>query len=157
MSYSTIDPHHDPYRSPYRSPRWSSRRSRQQAQRRRSQIVSEIKTEIVQFGVAIVEGDVSLRGAERGVHYTVGLTRHEGHPEIVIVEECCECARDLLTAVADVVRGGTNLGHGWGVTIDEVDYTLVDVEAPQVLLTAQEIYAGPGEIVPALELIPVSP
>lgn len=150
MSYRSADP--------FRGPNLRRRNVRSRArQQRPSQILREITTEIVEQGVAIVEGDVYLHGAERAVHYTVGLTRHEGHPEIVIVEECCECARYALMAVADIVRGGTNLGHGWGVTIDGVDHTLVDVAEPEVLLTAQAIYAGPGEIVPALELIPTTP
>jgi hypothetical protein len=131
---------------------WWRRLDRQQAR-----IIADIRAEIAEQGVAIVAERVRLRGMELPVHYTVGLTRHEDHPEVIVVDECCECADQLLGAVADVVRQGVRLGPGWGIRIDGVDHVLVEVANPNVVHLAQCIYANPGHHVPALELVPATP
>jgi hypothetical protein len=130
-----------------RSLSWSRR-----ADRQRLRILADIRAEIAQQGVAIVAERVHQQGVEVPVHYTVGLTRYKDHPEIITVDECCECADQLLEAVADVVRQGVRLGPGWGINIDGRDHVLVEVETPGILSMAQMIYASPGHHVPALEL-----
>jgi stage III sporulation protein SpoIIIAA len=134
-----------------RSQPWWRRVDREQ-----SRILADIRAEIADQGVAIVAERVRLRGMELPVHYTVGLTRHEDHPEVIVVDECCECADQLLGAVADVVRQGVRLSSGWGIRIDGVDHVLVEVMNPNVLHMAQLVYAHPGQHVPALELVPAA-
>jgi hypothetical protein len=95
-------------------------------------------------------------GQEFITHYTVGLTRHEGHPEIIVVGACCTCADQILLGAAQVVRDGARLGPGWGLTIDGWAHVLIDVEAPEHLTDAQDLYRVPGgRPVPALQAIAI--
>lgn len=123
------------------------------------QVIVELREEIEQFGVAICAGEIEACEAGMQVrrwstHYTVGLTRHEGHPEVIAVDMCCDCAERVLSAVSDVVSGGARLGPGWGLQIDGWDYLLIDVDDPTLLPEAQALYRRPeGPVVPALQVI----
>lgn len=124
------------------------RRMRKQMARDRARIREEIAIR----GVAVVEGSLSVGGRDWLTHYTVGLTRLEGHPEIIVVGECCECAERILRGAADAVRDGARLGPGWGLTIDGWVHVLIEVEQTEQLVAVQDLYRLPGRApVPALQ------
>ncbi len=125
---------------------------RQQRRARREQ--ATLRNEIATLGVAVVEGSLRIGGRSWVTHYTVGLTRHDGHPEIIVVGECCECADRILRGAAERVRDGLRLTAGWGLTVDGWLHVLIDVDDPRHLRSAQRMYRVPGSRpVPALQAI----
>jgi len=130
------------------------RQRRAQRHRVNTQIPAQIKRQSTEQGVAVVAGTIPLAGNDWPIHYTVGLTRHEGHPEIVVVGECFDCAERMLRGAADVVRRGARLAPGWGLTLQGWLHVLVEVERPEILDVAQDLYRLPGRPpVPALQAI----
>ena len=113
-----------------------------------------MRQEIAVHGVAIRAGSVRRFDRTWSTHYTVGLTRHEGHPEVVVVDVCCDCADRILVAATDVVRSGVRLAAGWGITVDGWDHLLVAVEDPTTLSGAQMLYRPMGgPPIPALQIV----
>ncbi|MEJ5867004.1 DUF4262 domain-containing protein [Pseudokineococcus sp. 5B2Z-1] len=99
-----------------------------------------------------VEGD----GTGPAFAYTIGLTRQDGHPEVVVSGLEPHVADHLLHAVADRVLAGHRLAAGGEVDLGlDVWFKLVGVRRPQRLVTAQEVFATPGHagLVPALQLV----
>lgn len=130
------------------------RTKHRQRQRRELSQRREIRREIAEQGVAVVAGSIRRAGEDWPIHYTVGLTRHEGHPELIVVGECCDCAEAILLGAANAVRRGTRLSPGWGVSIDGWLHVMVDVEQPEHLVLAQDLYRIPdGPLVRALQAI----
>ncbi len=110
----------------------------------RRQMRAQIKRQIAEQGVAVVAGTIPLAGSDWPIHYTVGLTRHEGHPEIVVVGECGDCAERMLLGAADVVRRGTPLAPGWGLTLQGWLHVLVAVERPEHLVVCPGSVSATG-------------
>lgn len=120
----------------------------------RRQMRAQIRRQITEQGVAVLAGTIPLAGSDWPIHYTVGLTRHEGHPEIVVVGECCDCCERMLLGAAELVRGGMRLSPGWGLTLEGWLHVLVEVERPEQLVLAQDLYRRPGRPpIPALQAI----
>ena len=120
----------------------------------RRRMRAQIRQQITERGVAVVADTLRLGGEDCSLHYTVGLTRHEGHPELVVVGECFDCAQRMLLGAADLVRRGARLAPGWGLTVEGWLHVLVDVECPERLTLAQDLYRLPGRPpVPALQAI----
>lgn len=135
--------------------RQGARRGSRRRGRRADQLEAvRIRDEIATHGVAVVEGRLRLGGRSWRTHYTVGLTRHEGHPEIIVVGECCQCTEAILLGAADRVREGVRLGAGWGLRVEGWLHVLIDVDDPEDLPAAQRLYrAAGGRPVPALQAI----
>ena len=113
-----------------------------------------LRERIARDGYAVAYGSHPVGDRELLTHYTVGLTRYEDHPEIIVVGACCSCAEDTLEAVVDVVRSGTRLGAGWALEIDGWRNILIGVDDPLRLTQAQDLYRIPGHPpVPALQLV----
>ena len=116
--------------------------------------VTQLRRRIAVDGVAIVGGRIRLAGSRFTTHYTVGLTRHEGHPELIVVDHCCDCAETLLASVARLVRDGVRLGAGWGVQVQGFPFLAIDVDDACALPWAQRVYRMPGQPpIPALQLV----
>ena len=103
---------------------------------------AQVKRQIAVQGVAVTADSLRLAEQDWPVHYTVGLTRLEGHPEIVVVGECDDCAERMLRGAADVVRRGTRLAPGWGLTLEGWLHVLIEVEHPD---GNQSLYAHLNE------------
>lgn len=117
--------------------------------------MEQIRREITAKGVAIATGIELINGHHRTLHYTVGLTRYEGHPELVVVGTCCECSENVLRGAADAVRDGARLAPGWGVDVDGWSHLAIEVEDPTLAVLAQWLYRVPGgPVVHALQLVP---
>jgi len=119
-------------------------RRRQASPRRRGDVRADVARQIAVQGVAVMADSLRLAEQDWPVHYTVGLTRLEGHPEIVVVGECDDCAERMLRGAADVVRRGTRLAPGWGLTLEGWLHVLIEVDHPELLLAAQDTYRIPG-------------
>lgn len=114
---------------------------------------ARLRRQIATEGVAIVPGSIRRPGRRFDTHYTVGLTRHEGHPELIVVDLCCECAAMILSSIAEVVRAGTRLDAGWGVQVEGFPYVLLEVEDPRALRWAQRVYRTSDRWIPALQVV----
>ena len=84
--------------------------------------------------------------------YTVGLTRHHGHPEIVIVGGCYADSRRILARLAHEVAIGSRF-EPCLLDIDGSRYGLLAVEDPQHLWLAHLMYARDGLPATALQLV----
>ncbi|WP_298805857.1 DUF4262 domain-containing protein [uncultured Pseudokineococcus sp.] len=88
--------------------------------------------------------------------YTIGLTREDGHPEVLVSGLDPDVACGVLHAVVDHVRSGNRITAGTEVDLGHDDvWRVVRVRRPQRLVTAQEVFATPGHagLVPALQLV----
>lgn len=87
--------------------------------------------------------------------YTVGLTRLEGHPEVVVSGPDLDTACGVLHSAAEAVVEGERFAAGREVDLDGVPLRVVAVRRPAHLVVAQDIYATPGHagLVPALQLV----
>ncbi|WP_299038495.1 DUF4262 domain-containing protein [uncultured Pseudokineococcus sp.] len=100
----------------------------------------------------MVEGDIT----GPPFAYTLGLTRQEGHPEVVVSGLPPDVACGVLHAVVEHVQAGHRLTAGTEVDLGHaVVWRVVRVRHPQRLVVAQEIYATPGHagLVPALQVV----
>ena len=93
---------------------------------------------------------------ERGRHvhsYTVGLTRHHGHAELILGGGDFETAYHVLDGLAAAVQGGRRFRAGETATAGELgrECVLLPVADPSCLVLAQAIY-GSVTAVPALEV-----
>ena len=89
-----------------------------------------------------------------GFSYTVGLTRHHGHPELLASGLTPPEAGGLLTELARRVRAGARFSPGDVLTpAGSHRLQLVGVADPAQLTHAQAIYAGPAGPVPALQVV----
>jgi len=90
---------------------------------------------------------------ERGRHvhsYTVGLTRHHGHPELILGGGEFETAFHVLDALAAAVQAGRRFRAGETAAAGRLgrECVLLPVAEPSPLVLAQAIYGR----VPALEV-----
>lgn len=90
---------------------------------------------------------------ERGRHvhsYTVGLTRHHGHPELILGGGEFETAFHVLDALAAAVQAGRRFRAGETAAVGRLgpECVLLAVADPSPLVLAQAIYGR----VPALEV-----
>lgn len=98
--------------------------------------------------------DVAPTRIHAAYSYTVGLTRHRGHPELLASGLVPREARGLLAGLADEVRAGHRFGAGDVLSPDGVHrLQLVRVADPGSLGHAQTIYASTGHPVPALQVV----
>jgi hypothetical protein len=121
-----------------------------------------LRRQIADHGYAIIDGCVEVDGRHVLTHYSVGLTRYDGHPEVIVVGVCCDHAEELIDAAANAVRQGYRLAAGWRLGGDSAvgpggfDATLIDVDEPWHLRLAQLTYAyANGPTVPALQIVTV--
>jgi len=89
-----------------------------------------------------------------GFSYTIGMTRHHGHPELLASGLVPAEAMGLLTDLAEEVRAGHRFAAGEVLSPDGAHrLQLVRVADPGRLAHAQAIYAGPAGPVPALQVV----
>jgi len=89
-----------------------------------------------------------------GFSYTIGLTRHHGHPELLASGLTGPEAGGLLTELARQVRAGRRFASGDVLSPAGAHrLQLVGVADPAQLTHAQAIYAGPAGPVPALQVV----
>lgn len=121
------------------------------ADERRS--LARIRREIDRRGWAPAEGCVILDEEHVATDYSVGFTRHHGHPEIIVVGMSFAEGRRLLSRLAHEVATGARF-EPCLVQIDGRGYGLLDVDDPQHLWLAHLLYAREGLPVRALQLVP---
>jgi len=89
-----------------------------------------------------------------GYSYTIGLTRHHGHPELLASGLTPGEAGGLLADLAAAVRGGLRLAAGDVLSPDGAHrLQLVRVAEPGQLAHAQAIYASAAGTVPGLQVV----
>lgn len=121
------------------------------ADERRS--LARIRREIDRRGWATAEGCVILDEEHVATDYSVGFTRHHGHPEVIVVGMSFAEGRRLLSRLAHEVATGARF-EPCLVQIDGRGYGLLDVDDPQHLWLAHLLYAREGLPVRALQLVP---
>lgn len=117
-------------------------------------VMAQHRAQIEEHGWShqMVEGDVT----GPPFAYTLGLTRQDGHPEVVVSGLDPDVACRLLHAVVDRVLAGHPLVAGTAVDLGlDVAFRVLGVRRPQRLVLAQEVYASPGYagLVPALQVV----
>lgn len=87
--------------------------------------------------------------------YTVGLTRHRGHPELIVVGMCSDCADALLETLATDVQRGRRFRAGDIVDLGYQRGALLQVRQPHrwVVLADRMYRVGGGPAVPALQVV----
>lgn len=97
---------------------------------------------------------VASSGRRVGFSYTIGLTRHHGHPELLASGLPPAEAEGLLSELADRVRRGCRFHPGDVLSPDGAHrLQLVRVADATRLGHAQEIYASAAGLVPALQVV----
>jgi hypothetical protein len=97
---------------------------------------------------------VAPAGGRTGFCYTIGMTRHHDHPELLASGLPTREARALLDDLVERVRGGQRLRAGEVLTPDgEYRLQLLRVADPGQLDHAQAVYAGPRTPVQALQVV----
>lgn len=129
--------------------------------RRERRTLQGLRQEIRVRGVAVAHGCLCVPGpAGRDRHvrtsYTLGLTRCQGHPELICAHLPEEDAESVLRSAAHAIRSGARLAPGWGFRVglpdvDERSFSLIAVDLPEHLWLAQALY-GPGS--QALQVVP---
>ncbi|MGI9197884.1 MAG: DUF4262 domain-containing protein [Candidatus Nanopelagicales bacterium] len=114
--------------------------------------LARVRREIDRRGWASAEGCVIVDESHVATDYTVGLTRHHGHPEIVIVDGSYVESRRILARLAHEVAMGTRF-EPCLLDIDGVRYGLLAVEDPAHLWLAHLMYARDGLPVSALQVV----
>jgi hypothetical protein len=136
-----------------------------QATRRR--ILNEVRRRIDEFGWAVqtVGACCSVPGCPGGrpddpeFGYTVGLTRYDGHPELIITGVAQVETGHPLNLLGERIRSGERFVHGdtvRGIAADRpVRLITVDARAStEYLLHANALYRCPGRPpVPALQVV----
>ncbi len=98
--------------------------------------------------------DVGPTRGRAAYSYTIGLTRHRGHPELLASGLVPGEARGLLSELADEGRAGRRFGAGEVLSPDGGHLLqLVRVADPGSLTHAQAIYGSTGIPVPALQVV----
>ena len=121
---------------------------------RERRTLARLRRDIRRRGVALAEGCACRDQEHRRILYTVGLTRHHGHPELVVSGRELRGGTDLLLDAAAAVAAGDRLAPGWDLVTDRGEYRIVEVDDPEHLWLAQLMYAPAlGPPVPALHLI----
>lgn len=121
------------------------------ADERRS--LARIGREIDRRGWSVAEGCVILGDDHVATDYSVGFTRHHGHPEVVVVGMPLAEGRRLLSRLAHEVSTGSRF-EPCLVQIDGRSYGLLEVDDAQHLWLAHLLYARDGVPVRALQLVP---
>ena len=121
------------------------------ADERRS--LARIRRDIDRRGWAAAEGCVVLDDEHVATDYSVGFTRHHGHPEVIVVGRSMEEGRRLLSRLAHEIALGTRF-EPCLVQIDGAGYGLLEVDDPQHLWLAHLLYGREGLPVRALQLVP---
>lgn len=136
-----------------------------QATRRR--ILNEVRRRIDEHGWAVqaigaccsVPGCSGGRADEPEFAYTVGLTRYDGHPELIITGVSQMETAHPLNLLGERIRNGERFGHGDVVRDIAADRPVrliaVDPRASaEYLLHANALYRCPGRPpVPALQVV----
>jgi hypothetical protein len=93
-------------------------------------------------------------GRRVGFSYTIGLTRHHGHPELLVSGLVPEEAAGLLGDLAAAVRSGHRYCPGDVLSPDGAHrLQLVRVTDPARLAHAQAVYATPTTPVTAMQVV----
>ena len=103
-------------------------------------------------GWALSRGCVDIEGRHHEVRYTAGLTRHHGHPELIVVGPPIASERPLLQGLVDHVTSGETLEPCW-ITFGSRSLALVAVDQPEVLWLTHLIYGVDGHPVSALQIV----
>ncbi len=114
--------------------------------------VARLRRTIRDEGWALSRGCVAVDGDHVDVRYTAGLTRHHGHPELIVVGGHLPRERDILTGLAAHVSSGARLEPCW-VTFGSRRLALVPVDEPEVLWLTHLVYAAYGHPVCALQVV----
>ena len=115
--------------------------------------LATIRRDIDRRGWTTAEGCVIVGDDHVATDYSVGFTRHHGHPEIVIVGGSYAESRRLIARLAHEVACGARF-EPCLLEIDEARYALLAVDDPQHLWLAHLLYARDGLPVSALQLVP---
>ncbi|MGH8774478.1 MAG: DUF4262 domain-containing protein [Jiangellaceae bacterium] len=77
--------------------------------------------------------------------YTVGMSRHEGHPELLVAMMCDEHVERLLLALTRQIASGRRFAPGDVIEVEGVIATFVAVDRPrECVLLADQLYRVPG-------------
>jgi len=116
------------------------------------EVVADYRRRIRLHGWALAGVRTTTRRA--GFSYTIGMTRHHGHPELVASGLPAAEAEALLTELARQVRAGRCFSPGDVLTPSGAHrLQLVGVADPAQLSHAQAIYASSAGMVPALQVV----
>lgn len=103
-------------------------------------------------GWALAGGCVQWRGRHVDVRYTAGLTRHHGHPELVVCGPVLPRERTLIQALVDQVSDGTRLEPCW-LDFGARRLALVEVDQPELLWLSHVVYGREGHRMRALQIV----
>ena len=120
------------------------------ADERRS--LARIRRDIDRRGWSTAEGCVVIGDDHIATDYSVGFTRHHGHPEVIAVGLSFADARRTLSRLAHEVATGTRF-EPCLVEIDRQRFGLLSVDEPEHLWLAHLLYAREGLPVRALQLV----
>ena len=120
------------------------------AQERRA--LASIRRDIDHRGWTTAEGCVVIDEDHVATDYSVGFTRHHGHPEIVIVGGLYAESRRLIAQLAHEIACGSRF-EPCLLDIDGARYAFVEVADPEHLWLAHLLYAREGVPVSALQLV----
>jgi hypothetical protein len=87
--------------------------------------------------------------------YTVGLTRYDGHPELVMYGLHPDLAHGLLNDLGARIRGGARLREGQRISdlIASYDVTLVEVDSDDAGMTLANTLYATDRPMPALMVV----
>lgn len=114
--------------------------------------LASVRREIDRRGWTTAEGCVIVGEEHIATDYTVGMTRHHGHPELVIVGNSYAESRRILARLAHEVAIGVRF-EPCLLDIDGTRYGLLAVEDPQHLWLAHLMYAHSGVPLTALQVV----
>jgi hypothetical protein len=114
--------------------------------------VARLRRTIRDEGWALARGCVEVDGAHFDARYTAGLTRHHGHPELIVVGARLPREQLILHGLAEQVAAGATLEPCW-VSFGSRQLALVPVDEPEVLWLAHLVYAAQGHPVSALQVV----
>jgi hypothetical protein len=124
--------------------------------RTREEVLALQKEHIEQFGwsIVVVEGNRT----QAPFAYTIGLTRFHGHPELLVTGLDQSSTGSILNQLGSEVKSGRRFSAGY--LVEREDGRLLQflrVTNPRRLLHAQDMYAGPAGLVPALQVVYSTP
>ena len=114
--------------------------------------LARVRRDIDRRGWTTAEGCVIVGDDHVATDYTVGLTRHHGHPEVVVVGGSYAESRRLIARLAHEVACAERF-EPCLLEIDGARYALLRVDDPQHLWLAHLLYARDGVPVSALQLV----
>jgi len=113
---------------------------------------ARVRRTIRDHGWALASGCVEVAGRHVDMRYTVGLTRHHGHPEFAVLGTPQPGERAFLDALARQVSEGMVFEPSW-VDFGSQRWAMVEVDVPEALWLAHIVYGRQGHPLRALQLV----